>query len=98
MNVMPPSIAAWTSRVDSRSVFGTPMCQPPSASSDTGIPERPNGRVGTSPDDADMSPPLRRGRSALASYWNPYPWSLILDPDPDPDRDPDGDSGLRTGP
>src|SRR5678815_6041637 len=51
MNVMPRSIAAWTRRVDSRSVFGSPRCQPPRARMDTAMPVRPKGRVGTSPED-----------------------------------------------
>src|SRR5688500_8507299 len=64
MNVMPRSIAACTRRVDSRSVFGRPRCQPPSASIDTGIPVRPNGRVGTSADDVFIPPPRRTLRAA----------------------------------
>jgi hypothetical protein len=58
MKVMPPSMAACTSRVASRSVFGSPRCQPPSARIETGIPVRPNGRVGTSAVvDLAISPP-----------------------------------------
>src|SRR5690349_21591529 len=62
MNVMPPSIAAWTRRVASRSVFGRPRCHPPSARMETGMLVRPNGRVGTTAEDVAISPPSRATR------------------------------------
>ena len=41
-----PSPAACTRRTAAASDFGTPRCQPPSARIETGMPLRPNGRVG----------------------------------------------------
>ena len=60
IRLMPPSMAAWMSRIDSSSDVGLRMLSVPSASADTNTPLRPSRRVCIS---APCSP-RRRGTIA----------------------------------